>query len=276
MLESIYKTQEEIPEPYRELYSERNGQFELTGVNGVKTQADVDRVNVGLTKERELHKETKAKLKTYLDLGDPEDVQAKLDKYPELEAAAEGKIDDAKINEMVEGRVRTKVAPLEREIGKLKESITERDQTIDTFKSEKRQRTIHDEVRKALVEGKVLDVAHEDALSLAERVFEVREDDGAIVTKDNVGITPGLAAKDWLAEIQTKRPHWWAPSQGGGSGGGGPGVGVNGGKNPWSRENWNMTQQGALVRQLGPEKAENLAKQAGSSIGAVAPPAEKK
>jgi len=45
-LEAIHKTLEEIPEQYRDLYSERNGQFELTGISGVKTQADVDRLSV--------------------------------------------------------------------------------------------------------------------------------------------------------------------------------------------------------------------------------------
>lgn len=270
-LEAIYKNIEDVPEQYRDLYSERNGQFELTGINGVKTQADVDRLSTALTKERDDHKATKTKFQVWGDL-DYEETIAKLDKIPELEAAAkDGGVDEEKMNELVEARIKTRIAPIERKLEQATTALAEKDATISEYSAKETKRTIHDSVREALVETKVLDVAHEDALSLAERIFEVGED-GRVTVKDNVGYTPGIGPKDFLGEIQAKRPHWWAPSQGGGAGGGGGG-GIKG-DNPWSKAGWNLTKQGAFTREHGVEKATEAAKLAGSTFGATHPPKE--
>jgi hypothetical protein len=43
--------------------------------------------------------------------------------------------------------------------------------------------------------------------------------------------------------------------------------------NPWSRQHWNITAQGNLVRAIGIEKAAQIAKAAGSRIGATKPAA---
>lgn len=106
---------------------------------------------------------------------------------------------------------------------------------------------------------------------LAERVFEV-DDEGNVTTKDGVGVTPGIAADVWLTEMQDKRPHWWPQSQGGGAGG--SGGGGAGGKNPFSAEGWNLTEQGRLVRE-NPEKADQMAKAAGTTVGGGRPAAKK-
>lgn len=269
-LEAVMKTLDDVPDPIKELYSERNGQFELTGIAGVKTTADVDRLSVALQKERDAHKDTKTKFSVWGDL-EYEDVQKQLDRIPELEAAAQGAIDEDKMNELVEGKMKTRLAPIERENNTLKAAVAERDEVIGQFKAKETQRKIQDTVRPVLAEAKVLESAQEDALMLAERLFEVREDDGAVVMRDQVGYTPGITVKDWLAEIQSKRPHWWAPSQGGGSGAG-SNLGINSGKNPWAKDTWNLTEQGQVVKEHGLDKAQNLAKQAGSNVGAVHPP----
>ena len=46
---------------------------------------------------------------------------------------------------------------------------------------------------------------------------------------------------------------------------------MNAKDNPWSRDGWNLTKQGMLVREDG-AKAAKLAEQAGSKVGATAPP----
>ncbi len=270
-LMAIHKAQEEIPETYRDLYTERNGQWELTGIQGIKTAADFERQQAGLTKERDDHKATKDLLAPWTALGKSiEDVQSILDRLPELEAAASGNgIDEDKMNELVEGKVRTRLAPVERENEGLKKTVGELQESIAEYQRKDTQRTIADAVREVLVEQKVIDTAHEDVLMLANSMFEVTED-GAVITRDNVGVTPGSSPKDWLAEMQPKRPHWWPASSGGGAGGGGGGGG--GANNPWTKDHWSVTAQGAYVRQHGQEKAEAMAKAAGSHIGAVAPP----
>lgn len=270
-LKAIHDKLEEIPEAYRELYTEKNGKWELTGIAGVKTEADVNRLQTALNKEREEHKATKEKLSAWGDL-DVDDVHAKLDGLPALEAAAKGKLDDAKIEEIVqqrvEGTINSRVKPLERQILGL---TKERDTAVaerDALSTEKRTRLITDDVRKALVDGKVIPEAQEDALILAERIFEVNEA-GNVVTKEG-----GMSARDWLADMQPKRAHWW-PANNGQGGRAGSGGGSLMADNPWSAGNWNLTKQGEYIRQHGREKAAQAAKAAGSQIGATQPPKAK-
>lgn len=275
-LNAIHETVDDIPEQYRDLYTEKNGKYELTGIVGIKTQADIERLQTSLGKERDDHKNTKASLGVWGDL-DHEDVMAKLDKYPELEAAAAGKLDDAQIDEVVnrrvEGTLNSRLAPVERDNKRLQAENEELRSQNEGFHQANIKRKIHDDVRKAMVASKVINEAQDDALMLAERIFEVREDDGAVVTKDGVGVTPGIPADQWLVEIQESRPHWWPASVGGGAGGGRSGGGgfPAGTNNPFSAEGWNMTKQGQVVREKGMDYAQRMASAAGTTVGGRKP-----
>lgn len=266
-LEAVVDDINTVPEQFRELYTERNGKHEITGIKGMKTQADVDRIQAGLVKERNDHKSTKERLAAFGEL-DPAKVQEELARLPELELAAKGKIDDNKINEIVETRIKSRIAPIQRQLDQATTTLKERDTIIGQFQEKDRVRKISDEVRRAGVAGKVRDTAMDDALILAERVFEVT-DDGKVVTKDNVGVTPGVDPAVWFQEMQTKRPHWWPESQGGGAGGS-SGSGAGGTSNPWSKDGWNMTEQGKIQRQ-NPQRAAQLAKMAGTTVGGMRP-----
>lgn len=262
-----YEKQEDVPAEYLALYTEQNGKWVLTGVEGMKSQTDIDRIQASLVKERNDHKATKDKYASFADL-DVDDVIAKLDRYPELEAAAAGKIDDTKINEMVETRMRTKLAPIEREKSKLQSQLAEAQKTIDTHVQHERTRKIHDAVRESASKSKLRNEALDDVILNAERLFEVT-DDGQVVTKDNVGVTPGVGAEVWLTEMQPKRPHWWPDSSGGGARGNN-GQGGNTGTNPFHKDTWNVTQQGNLIRE-NRTRAEQMAKAAGTTIGGARP-----
>lgn len=266
-LKAVYIDINEVPEQFRELYTEKNGQYELTGIEGVKTDEDVRRVQSALTKERNDHKQTKEKFSALGDLK-PDDIIAKLDRIEELEQIAAGKVDDTKINELVETRLRSRVAPIEREKKMLETKVAELSGTLDQFVTRDRTRTIHDEVRRAAVAQKLLPEAIEDALVLAERIFEVDEN-GKVVSKDGVGVTPGVDPAVWFTELQPKRPHWWPGSAGGGAGGN-RGGGGGSEKNPWAADSWNLTEQGRILT-ANRAKAEQLAKSAGTSIGGPRP-----
>lgn len=279
-LKAQYDKQEDIPqsiEDFRGLFIEKGGKWELTGIVGMQTDGNVARLETSLKKERDEHKETKAKLAVWGDYKH-EDVVAKLDRIPELEAAAGGKLDDAKIDELankrVEATLKSRLAPIERESAKVKKERDELAATVDEFKGKEVRRTIHDRTRAALTAAKVLAEAQEDALMLAERVFEVTED-GNVVTKEGSGVPQGLDPAAWLSEIQPKRPHWWPASSGGGARGSSGGGGF-GGKNPFSAEHWNMTEQGKVLRDKGKEAAERLASAAGTTVGGAKPAAKVK
>lgn len=281
-LSVVMDSQEDIPEMFQEFYTKQsNGKWLLTAIAGVKTQEDIDRVMTAKKQEADNHKKTKEELKAVRDsLGvwselKPEEITALVTGYDELKIKAEsaGQDHESKIAEIVETRIKARIAPIEKERNALTEQLKTATEQIGTYQQKEIQRTIHDEVRRACVDSKVLDTAVEDALALAERVFEVGEDGHTVTVKDQVGYTPGVDPKTWLTEIQTKRPHWWPESSGGGSKGGSKGV--NGIQNPWSATNWNMTAQGEYVKQHGVAKATQMAQLAGVQLGALGPAATK-
>ena len=122
-LEAIYDSEEDIPEGFASLFTEKNGKWELTGIKGIKTDADVARLQKSLHAAQKDNKDLKAKAGKgngpWGDL-DYDETMAKLDRIPELEAAAEGKLDDAKIDDIVakrlESKLNSKMAPLTRQL----------------------------------------------------------------------------------------------------------------------------------------------------------------
>lgn len=272
-IKAIVDKIEDVPEQYRDLYTERNGKFEVTGVEGFRTEADVTRLTTALTKERDEHKKTKG---NWSVLGErkPEDVIAALDRIPELEAAATGKLDEVKINELVEKRIGAKTGPLDRQLKTLGTQLAEKDQLLSAYQTKERTRSIHDSVRDAVSKTQGFQSsAMEDALMLAERMFEVNEE-GKVTTKEGCGVTPGIEATVWLTELQQKRAHWWGPSQGGGAGGN-TGTGGDRSVNPWSADGWNLTEQGRIYNS-NPARAEQMARSAGVPVYGSTGPAKRK
>lgn len=264
IIESLDKVDPIFHEHYRE--DTKLGKFvlDITDIEGLPR---VRSLKDEAAQARIANKDIKSKLTSYEALGDMADVVARLDKYPELEAAANGKLDDAKINDIVEGRLKSKLGPIEREKQTLAQQNAELISRVQGFEVQQVQRTIADDVRSATSKMKVVESAVEDITLLAERVFTIDEG-GRVVTKDNVGVTPGISVDVWLTEMQSKRPHWWGPSAGGGAPGNRGGVG--GGANPWSKDSWNMTEQARIYTE-NPARAEQLAKSAGTKIGGMKP-----
>jgi hypothetical protein len=268
-----YAAQDDIPTEYVALYTENaDGAFILSEVDGMKTQDDINRQQAGLTKERAAHKETKNKLAAYTPLGDdPVELQVQLDRIPELEAhAGENKPDENKMNELVEARMKSRIAPMEREKATLTEQLAELTTELGGLKGEKTRRTIHDEIEKAAVKQNLVPTAMADAYNMADRVFEIT-DDGQVVTNESHS-QAGLSPETWFADIQNDRPHWWPASTGGGARGSNSqnGAGPNG--NPWTKANWNKTEQGLIFKEKGSEVAMQLSKSAGSELHASKPP----
>lgn len=266
MFEEEYDSLETVPDGVKHLFVVADGKAILIRASQIKTVADVDRVQEGLRKEREDHKGTKTKLSAFKGL-DATAIHDKLDRFDELEIAANGKLDDTKINEMVESRIKSRIAPLERQVTQLTDDKTELQGAITTFEGKDKKRTIHDHIRQASVKAKIRDTALDDVLVIGERLFEIQEGTNNVITKDNVGITPGIDAGVWLTEMKDNKPHWWPESKGAGLKG--PG-GRHQGNNPFSKDHWNLTEQGRIVTE-DRNKAEQLAKSAGTSVGGKKP-----
>jgi len=278
-LKTIYEKQEEIPEGFGELFTERNGHFELTAVEGVKTQADIDRVQSALVKERTDHKAAKDKLTLFGDI-DPATLPVMQEELVEARArleslTAEGKDKLAAVQDQIDAAIARAVGPvtrdkdaLARQLEMAKKAVVDKEAEIASVKAEQQQERVRTTLRDAVIAAKVVPTAIDDAVLVGERMFELI--DGKLVTKDQDGITPGLNPKEWAKDMEEKRPHWYEKSVGGGAAGG-KGGGVSAKDNPWSPEAWNLTKQGQYIKEHGEAKAADLATRAGSKIGAVRP-----
>ncbi len=250
----------------------------LPGINGLVTKVDVDKLNTALGKESTEHKATKGKVAVWADM-DKEKVDADLAELTELRAAAEageggkdGKEKfEAGVKAAAEARIVAAKVTSDRENADLKKINDEQADKITANDLADTRRTIGDAVRTAATASKVIDTAVDDVMMYAERQFEIN-DDGLVLTRDQVGVTPGIAPDIWLSEMQEKRPHWWPASTGGGAGGGTGGGGFT--KNPFTKEHWNLTDQAKEIRG-DRAKAERMATAAGTSIGGKQPVAKK-
>lgn len=277
MLKLKYQKKDDIPQGREDLYIEKEGEWHFVGVEGIKTQTDVDRVMLGLSKERDEHKGTKAKLAVWEGL-DRADVDAKLARLEELEVAAKDSISkaemDKKLDELAEVRVKNRMLPVERERDGLKKKLEEADKAIAQLTAEKNRRIVHDKIREAAVAAKVQPEVMADVLLLSDNVFELTEN-GDLLTKENAyGVDAGLAPDTFFQTQQERRPYWWPPSTGGNSKGSGN-KGGGGGVNPWAADTWNLTEQGKYVKEHGMEKAQQMAKMAGATVGGSKPVARK-
>lgn len=273
-LELSYDTLSAVPEAFRSLFTEKDGKAVLTGISGLKTDKDVSNVQEALRKERSDHAAAKEALKPWLSLGKKHDeIQTQLDRISELEAAAGGKIDETKIQQMVESRLGQKTGPLERQVRDLTTELNTMRTERDGLLQGAQRRDMSDVIRAVANDMKVVPTAIADIELVAQNYLE-RDDNGQFIVKSGLsGLTAGLDVKGFMKEMQKQRPHWWPASAGGGANGGSGGFG--GETNPWSPSTWNLTAQGAIVREKGMVTAEAMAKAAGSKVGATKPPVKK-
>lgn len=266
-LKAIYETEEEIPAGFEALYEERDGRWELTGVEGVKTDADVTRLQAALKKEREAHKAVRTRLSAFGERT-PESVEELEDQIAELQAGGGGK--GTPTDEQIEQRVAARVARERRELEKQLKAAQDEAALLRTEHTELSardfRRSLRDELTESTTGDKGVPIRPEalsDAELLAERLFE-RNEEGKFVTREGAGVEAGQTVREWLSDIVAgnRRPHWVRESQGAGAGGNKK-PGTNSGINPFDDKNWNATEASLLVSK-NPQLAIKLAKAAGT------------
>lgn len=278
-IKAKYASEDEVPEQHKELYEERQGEWILVNIEGIDTEGNVHRLTTANTKLRTENNTLKNQLEAF-NGKKPEEVLTMTERIAELEAQVEagGKPDEDKVNSLVEARIKTRIGPLERDLKKAQEEAAASSKLVGELQGTITKSKITDAVSRAGTKAKVVPSAMEDVLALSGGIFEVVDVEGKekVVTRDGVGVTPGLEPDAYFVEVAPVKTHWFPGSQGAGANGGKGSVpGING-NNPWSRENWNLTEQGRIMRDQGADKAQQYAKAAGSALHATRPPEAKK
>lgn len=251
-LKAVVDTLEGIEEHFHSLYSKKGEKFEFTGVEGLKTSADIDRLQTALNAERKLKKELEAYKESWGDL-DPVAARSVLDKVPALEAlveAGKNKLDDKQTQAIVNAQV----VPVQRQLDKALADLKERDSKIEEYGAKETRRTIFDAVRKYATENKANPEAYGSDMGglmlLSKEIFTLDAAGQVVIKEGATDIVPhGTHIKDAFPEIQKSFSYFWPPSQGGGATGGGNPSSVSG--NPFKTND--MTARSKFAKEH-PEK----------------------
>src|SRR4051812_25411876 len=188
-IKAILAKLDEVDEKYRDLYTERGGKFVLTGVEGVKTQADVDALMEANRKIRNDLATAQGELKTANTKlqgwgeQDPDDVATKLEKLstyeagqnvPELLKNFETTV-AARAQQLADTKVKQETTKLQRTIDELTGAVTTLKASNETYVVKDNTRTIHDAVRAEATKLKVLPEAIPDLLLIAGQDLKLQE-----------------------------------------------------------------------------------------------------
>ncbi len=257
-LELIYNAASDIPKGFEALYTEKDGKFVLSGVKGLSAlqalPASVQRLETSLKAEREAHKKTKA------EGGDVGTKVAELEsQLAEAQAALEAggkKIDDKVLADLADKRSKPLITAAERAKVAAEAKVAEIQAQLDAALGRERTGKISLALGEVAAKAGLPADAQEIVKGYLGGSFEVAED-GAVRTKDGGLFPAGLDPASALNEAKSKFPSLWPTSQGGGAKGGGFAPG--GGPNPFTKQNWNVTEQ----MKLSDADADRLARAAG-------------
>lgn len=198
-------------------------------------QAAVAAEVAGLKANNAEHKTEKLKMKARLDELEtqwqglkPEAVRSLIKRFENDEEAQ--LIADGKVDEVVERRVSVMKRDLEGQLAQATSKLSEREANESRLTSRVKHLILERELQRAAVDQKVVSSAFEDMVSAAARVFIMNESgelearEGDVLLKGKDGVAP-LKPSEWLDSMKQARPHWWPPSQGGGTNGGDGGAG---------------------------------------------------
>lgn len=186
--------------------------------------------------------------------------------YKKLKGRAElfddGKLVAAdKIEEKITARTTAMKTEHEKVLGELNKRAEAAEARVAEF-------LIDGELRKAATELGVLETAVDDVLLRGKTTFKMVNGkatafgpDGKEIYRPKDG--EPLNIRDFVEDLAKKATHLFKPSKGAGAEGG-SGGGHAGGKNPWKKETFNLTQQMQITRE-NPALATRLKSEAGVS-----------
>lgn len=281
-LMAVVETLDSVPEEFHSLYSERDGRFEVTAIEGMKTQGDVDRLQEALRKERGISGDLKTRVSSFGEIT-PESVETLQHENEDLKlqldaASREGGPSEEDLEKLAETRALMRIRPLERQLNKATEELQAITGERDTLAKERSRSQIVTAAERA-AQAKDVAVTKEvvasgDLGDWAARVFEIV--DGKVVTKDGVGLTPGITPDQALLDMKEggQRPYWFGATTGAGARGGKTPHGETG-DNPFKLDEAtgrpkNLTAAAQIARS-DPERAKRLLSVAGKGSEAFFP-----
>lgn len=236
-----YEKSDDIPEmSVKELFAEKDGKMVFTGVEGLKTQSDIDKLNEALRKERNDHSLLKESMKKF-DGVDLEEVRALKNKVISLEELTKNSSQsEESISAIVEKRLAIERAD---DLKKLEEA----NNRIGELESFKFGRELGEQIKSNLSDR--IASEHQSTVSYILKNNSERQADGTYLLKDcsEFGLTSGMTLEQAVSKLSETNPVF-APKNTAGHGKGATGT-TGAIKDPFSKENFSMTEQHKLYKE---------------------------
>lgn len=258
LLKQTYKEQSEIPQGFEALYTLKNDVYMLTGIDGLKTIDDVNKLQSSLNKERTDHKATKELLRTYTAFGDVDTLQKTFDELEELRILSSN---DGDLEKIVAQKTDALVRVHAKQIANKESEISNLTKQLDDLKATVKQSEINRTLSDLALKSGISQAAIEDVVNLHGSKFEFDSNGDLVVNSDDPNYA-GLDANSWFEQMKEVKSYWWPMSQGGGATGSNGSTVVN---NPFAAKTLNITEQMNLIKN-DPAKAKNLAKLEGIEL----------
>ncbi len=201
-LKPVVKSLDEIPEPFRNSYTEQDGEFHL---DFDKFEIDDKaELSTALERERAERKAAKEALESRKDI-DPEE-------YKRLKAEA----DDRENKKLRDKGEFDRLMEKQKKDWEAKEA--EYKKQIDTHASELRTHKLTNKVKEAALKAGVLADDIDDVLTITSRRFDLN-DTGKIIVRDQDGDETSMSVDSFFSDVfKTQKPKFYAASGSAGSG----------------------------------------------------------
>ena len=222
MLRLQYKSQDEIPEEFKDLYEERSGTWRLKLEDPVVPKGKLDEFrdnNIKLMKKLE---ELEGKL-SGVDLEEYKELKKKVQEHEDKKLIDEGKID-----ELVQRKAMKIKQSFEDQLKELQKKAEQASKAAELYKSKLSSTLVDAEVQKAVLSvAKPREGAINDILLRAKQTWRVT-DDGEVMPFDEKGEliqtdNGPLTFRDWAESLVEQAPYLFEGSGGGGASGSGNG-----------------------------------------------------
>lgn len=236
-----FKTKDEVPADLAALYVEREGAWVLDAEGVVeKTKLDEFRnSNVALIKERD-------ELKQRFDGINPDEVRQLAEEKRKLEEAQQ--IKAGEVEKVLEARIKAAKAEWDKQFA----AVTSERDTLNTRLAAIQidQAVVTVASARGLRASAIPDITSRarSNFRLVNGVPQAFEADGQTARVGKDGVTP-LTLAEWVDTLVSEAPHLFESNSGGGAAGNASGGGgQRTQKNPFRKENWNLTEQMKLQK----------------------------
>lgn len=271
-LSAVLDDLDSIEEGLKSLYVEKDGKFYLDLDDTIRSHSLIVPLANSMAntkRERDQARKDLAAANKRLE-GLPDDFDP--DEYARLKADEETRRadpDNKDVRRQIDTAVATARSQEQAKAKKISDDLDAEKKAHEETKASLRRRLVDDDLNKALVEAGVTKPSFLKAAKamLAPQV-EVVEEDGELVSRMISDLGGDLVARyvsaTWVQSDDGKA--FVEPAKGGDAGGNNRTTRGNE-QNPWSKDHWNLTAQGQILK-TDRAKAERLAKAAGKPLAA--------